>query len=107
MVSASTTSRRLMILKTPAGQLSRKYGATALSKIVVSNSKSTGATPKELGRQSISMAPPAKYKPFTLRRPGTCEGLLVVTAALALVSCRQAEPVKLLAKFWQFPRLMK
>src|SRR5216684_7521032 len=99
MESASTTSRRLMILKTPAGQLNRKYGATALSKIVVSNSKSVGATPKEFGKQSISMAPPAKYKPFTLRRPGTCAGLLVVTAGLALVSCKQAEPVKLPAPF--------
>src|SRR5229473_4956095 len=107
MVSASTTSRRLMILKTPAGQLNRKYGATALSKMVVSNSKSTGATAKELGKQSISTAPPAKYKPFTLRRPGTCALLLVVTAALALVSCRQAEALKLAAPFWQFPRFMK
>src|SRR6267143_3040680 len=107
MESASTTSRRLMMLKTPVGQLNRKYGATALSKMVLSNSKSVGATPKELGKQSISMAPPAKYKPFTLRRPGTCEGLLVVTAALVLVSCRQAEPLKLAAPFWQFPRLTK
>src|SRR5229473_7615811 len=107
MESASTTSRREMMLNMPAGQLNRKYGATAFSKIVVSNSKSVGATPKELGKQLISMAPPEKYKPFTLRRPGTCAGLLVVTAALVLVSCRQAEPVKLAAPFWQFPRLMK
>src|SRR6267154_6468082 len=99
MESASTTSRSEMILKTAVGQLNRRYGATAFSKIVVSNSKSEGATPNELGKQSISMAPPAKYKPFTLRRPGTCAGLLVVTAALVLVSCRQAEPLKLAASF--------
>src|SRR6266852_5936872 len=99
MESASTTSRKLMMLKTPDGQLNRRYGATALSKIVVSNSKSVGATPEEFGKQSMSTAPPAKYKPFTLRRPGTCAGLLVVTAALVLVSCRQAEPVKLPAPF--------
>src|ERR1700730_4829607 len=107
MESASTTSRRTIPLKIPPGQLNRKYGPTALSKMVVSNSKSIGATPRELGKQSISTAPPAKYRPFTLRRPGTCEGLLVVTAELVLVSCRQAEPLKLAAPFWQFPRLMK
>src|SRR6267143_6551686 len=101
MESASTTSRRLMMLKIPDGQLNRKYGATALSKMVVSKSKSVGATPKEFGKQSISTAPPAKYKPFTLTRPGTCEGLLVVTAALELVNCRQAEPLKVPAPFWQ------
>src|SRR4029077_11102773 len=107
MESASTTSRKMMPLKTPVGQLNRTYGATALSKMVVSNSKSVGATAKPFGTQSISMAPPAKYKPFTLRRPGTCEGLVVVTAALSLVSCKQAEALKLAAPFWQLPRLMK
>src|ERR1700736_2174528 len=99
MESASTTSRRLMMLKSPPEQLNRKYGATALSKMGVSNSKSVDDTAYEFGKQSISMAPPAKYKPLTLIRPGTCAMLVVVTAALVLVSCRQAEPVKLAAPF--------